>query len=437
MRVHFVENNDIIVAFFPDSLRFFKIDNNFKALIDVYVNGADRNYILNEFSHIENLESTLTLLDSLKNTSFEFEPIDRNELSKLAINVSNSCNLNCEYCYAEGGNYGAKNENMDIHTVKTTLDRFYSEYKKIKDILIFGGEPLLNIPAIKYICEYIHKKFKDNKSDTPILNIVTNGTIISDEIINLINRYKINITVSFDGIPDTNDMTRVFKDGSPTSDIIINTMKVLREKTTTFDTIEITYNRNHEIKNVTITDIYWYLRDVLGEISIQIVPVCGDRNPELVLKSRDGFINIIDDLNNEFIWGEIKGYGCKERIIAALSEKTPSIFMCSAGFNTIAVNTKGDIFACYMLVNQSKFKIGNIFNFDRHSFRSEVDKYMSFSKLRSGICKDCFNNTLCTETCMGVNYFDTGNEYNPGSKNCEMFKALTEKIILNSAIMQD
>lgn len=38
-------------------------------------------------------------------TSYKPPYIPKNVLQKIVINISNSCNLSCSYCYADGGNY--------------------------------------------------------------------------------------------------------------------------------------------------------------------------------------------------------------------------------------------------------------------------------------------------------------------------------------------
>ncbi|MEG0793512.1 MAG: hypothetical protein RSD97_08885 [Lachnospiraceae bacterium] len=33
---------------------------------------------------------------------------NKDSISKIVLNVSNECNLNCKYCYADGGKYASK-----------------------------------------------------------------------------------------------------------------------------------------------------------------------------------------------------------------------------------------------------------------------------------------------------------------------------------------
>lgn len=93
-------------------------------------------------------------------------------------------------------------------------------------IQIFGGEPLLNMPAIKYICEYV-RAFNEKSIYKTKISIVTNGTLIDDDFINSVNEYKIDVTVSCDGDIRINDMMRPFSDGKGSSQIVLANAKKL------------------------------------------------------------------------------------------------------------------------------------------------------------------------------------------------------------------
>ncbi len=47
-------------------------------------------------------------------------------------------------------------------------------------------------------------------------------------------------------------------------------------------------------------------------------------------------------------------------------------------------------------------------------------------------CSSCFANTVCYG-CLGVNYFSTGNLYEPPVSHCNLVKGSLEKILLNLA----
>ncbi|MPN48827.1 hypothetical protein SDC9_196439 [bioreactor metagenome] len=95
------------------------------------------------------------------------------DIDTIRINISNACNLACKYCYANGGNYTKPNSLMSKKVAKDIVTFIKNNLNHIETIFFFGGEPLLNIDIIEYICsEFKDKKFK----------LITNGTLINDKI---------------------------------------------------------------------------------------------------------------------------------------------------------------------------------------------------------------------------------------------------------------
>lgn len=135
-------------------------------------------------------------------------------LGRLIMNPSSTCNLMCRYCYAQNYLNGETCRHMSIETARAALENFYRQYDAVRVIHFLGGEPLLNIDVIKYVCSWITKRFKRGIIKMlPVFAIITNGTIVSEEIIKTIKKFKIQVVVSIDGPSDINDKNRVFKMG--------------------------------------------------------------------------------------------------------------------------------------------------------------------------------------------------------------------------------
>lgn len=65
--------------------------------------------------------------------------------------VTNACNLHCRYCFE-----GHKNpRKMTLDTGKRILAKALSEEgRDVLKVDFFGGEPFLNFPLIKELCEW-------------------------------------------------------------------------------------------------------------------------------------------------------------------------------------------------------------------------------------------------------------------------------------------
>lgn len=123
--------------------------------------------------------------------------------------VTNSCNLKCVYCQAQNGNEipnGFMTEEIAERAVDVALtspnDNLSFEFQ--------GGEPLANFSVIKHIVEYTELK---KKSKTITYNIVTNLTLITQEIIDFIKKYNVGISTSIDGNELVHNMNRCYRNG--------------------------------------------------------------------------------------------------------------------------------------------------------------------------------------------------------------------------------
>lgn len=102
------------------------------------------------------------------------EKDDEHTIQKVVINISNSCNLRCIYCYADGGNYGSTQQLMSKNTVNLIINTLKNKgITHINRLILFGGEPFLNIKIFDYIVKKFKEVFFVNRIET-----VTNGTIL-------------------------------------------------------------------------------------------------------------------------------------------------------------------------------------------------------------------------------------------------------------------
>lgn len=111
------------------------------------------------------------------------------DINTLQIETTNRCNLNCPHCmlYGEGESGSDYSDYMEPRTI----DQFFNNnIRIIHNINFTGGEPLLNINIIIYT---IDKIIRENKKVIGI-DIATNGTILSGELIIALNRFTEYVT---------------------------------------------------------------------------------------------------------------------------------------------------------------------------------------------------------------------------------------------------
>ena len=437
MNIHLIEHGYINVAYFANSMRYFEINTATKALINDYLN---RDLSDQDVADIHGL--SMTDYKAFINTLQEYDhpvsirtiELEDNKLNRLVMNISNRCNLKCKYCYANGGSYCSEEDYMSVETAKIAIDEIYKKYKIINNLQLFGGEPTLNMKVASFILKYVTEKYEAGLiTKLPAFSMVTNGIILTDEFIRLVKQYKLKITVSFDGDPKVNDEMRIFEDSTGTSKVIMRNIKRLKLLTGQPEVIEATYNKKHVEHNVSIADIINFIHNELGDINLHIVPVSGDENFPYTLSDYSPFVDSVDDLFIAIQNKKAMTYTVFSRLINNLNNKSPNQYLCDAGFGTLSVSTKGDIYPCFMFTDNKKYQMGTIDSFmtaDKDLFAAVQDRFYDFNKYRLPSCENCFAKSLCFG-CLGINEIENEDIEKAHVNNCEMYKEMIERIIID------
>ena len=120
-------------------------------------------------------------------TPFISSYIDR-MVGKITLQVTQNCNLRCNYCaYTAntGGNRLHNSKRMTFDTAVKSLNMLKERSIDRNEIAIsfYGGEPLLEYELIKKIVDYSKRIFEGKKL---IYSMTTNGTLLNVGIIDFL-----------------------------------------------------------------------------------------------------------------------------------------------------------------------------------------------------------------------------------------------------------
>ena len=130
------------------------------------------------------------------------------DLQKLSILPTQACNLSCSYCYAAGGRSA---ERLGWEKLSGTLDYFIdagrlkSRYLTIS--FIGGGEPMLEWELVKKGIEYAGKRAAEQGFRVDI-TLITNGTMMNDEMAGFLKAQGVLPNISFDILEDVQQKQR-------------------------------------------------------------------------------------------------------------------------------------------------------------------------------------------------------------------------------------
>jgi uncharacterized protein len=135
---------------------------------------------------------------------------------KFTLLITQRCNLACGYCYI-----GKRDARISLETASRTIDFIFRTAPPGEpiDLGFFGGEPFLEFDLLKSVTEIVmrHPRYDAERVE---MNVVTNGTILTAEIVDFLNSRNILYCLSLDGPPHVHDRTRRFADGTGSSSII-------------------------------------------------------------------------------------------------------------------------------------------------------------------------------------------------------------------------
>ncbi len=121
--------------------------------------------------------------------------------------VTLRCNYKCVYCQANRRDADLTEYDMTKATAKNVVDRIFESPAKSITIEFQGGEPLMNWPVIKFIVEYALKKNIKEKKDL-LLALVTNLSLMSNDIYDFLISHGVSICTSLDGPEQIHNQNR-------------------------------------------------------------------------------------------------------------------------------------------------------------------------------------------------------------------------------------
>ncbi|HVJ07058.1 MAG TPA: radical SAM protein [Acidisarcina sp.] len=290
-------------------------------------------------------------------------------LGRLTLNISNMCNLACSYCYADQGRYNAEENLMSPQQVEDVLQRVLDLYGEITVIHFFGGEPLMNLDAIETACSFLLAAVAEGRlPHMPRLALTTNGTWSSPEVLDVLHRWKISLTVSWDGSREIHDHCRPMLSGASSYELLADSLQRFRDHAIPFE-IECTYNAYHQRNGISIVDLmdffYKHTDRKILHISPAFLPrpaklrMFGSEYVELASLAEDYRAAARVSIQN-MTRGEGPILQFAYQVAEHLATRTPAQTYCPAFFTQITVATDGSVYPCFMLAGDPGYCMGNL-----------------------------------------------------------------------------
>lgn len=321
--------------------------------------------------------------------------MEHNDKAQLTLFLTNSCNLNCIYCYEHKDKVVMSFE-CAKNWIKRCLDDPENDFWYL---CLFGGEPLLQFSLVKQVCEWTWQQ--EWKASYTFL-LQTNGTLLDAKMKEWFstNKERIGVCLSLDGKKETHNKNR----------------------NNSFDLIDLDYFRST-----------WPNIPVKMTISRHNI---GSIKDDVVWLQEQGF----DIRGSNFAVGEgeytEKEFDIIEEQLKLLSEyyithplvkiapilniplyllsapHDPKRRICNLGSNKlIVVNTDGTTSPCSYFSNVATKKSD-----------IELQEQLKEVGVKSTTCfNTCCFSAICN-VCYAENYTETGNMFIPSKQRCRFMK---------------
>lgn len=442
IRVHQIEHGGKIVLFFCDSLSIQTVTREDAACIGQILNGLSEQeaQTMGEV-FLRRYQKNAALLAAQKSCPPPAEE-EADTFSTLILHVSNDCNMKCAYCFANHGTYASAPAMMSPETARTALERYIARYRRIREIKFFGGEPLMNLPAIEAACAYVSRQYEAGRLvRLPRFKVITNGTILTEEIIRTAVQYNIQVVFSLDGPPTVHDALRYFPEKQPSCQRILQNFRRWKKSTNGAQpcSIETTYTQAHIDAGWSITDVVRYFQTELGmqpgqvNVSLVNLPISDPLHISDVPACWSGYAaDLINRCRQEGdFYGDLKLMGLIYRL---KHKKTAPEELCSAGKTWSAVSATGQVYPCLMFMDNPGFFMGNVQEdfFHQEAYRKIVAQFQNCHPKQHSPCSTCFANRVCNQ-CAGINFFMTGNPAVTHPQQCAAMRRTIERLICGIA----
>ncbi len=341
----------------------------------------------------------------------------------LLVNVAQVCNLKCTYCAAGGdGSFGDPMKHVELETLYEQIRMFLHDVPRGGhfSITFFGGEPLVNPEAIRLLARYAKLQVAGREIDLRF-KVITNGTLVTPEIAEMLANLRCHVTVSIDGPPEINDRTRPTRGGRGST---LLTMRGLQNLLNVKDRLgSLQAASIFGSHNTAVLATYRYLRSV-GFDFVKFDFAAEANDEEASQRYVEELSETADEAFRNGGEAELRRINLFDGWFGALDEKVRLNNHCGAGKTHLTIDGKGRMSACQWFVGKAEDEVGRGTQVDHE----KLGRYAGRLNEMHG-CQSCWARHLCGGGCMFVNEVKTGSKHKKDAEFCNRTRNIIAKAI--------
>jgi len=296
------------------------------------------------------------------------------------------------------------------------LQRTYEkqQHSYDKTITFYGGEPLLNFDIIKFFMDEVNRVKKEHYwPDDVKYALITNGSLLTKDILQSIKEYGIALSISYD-VDKESHSQRIDKTGNDSYDVVKQKIALCNEMNVPFSL------------SITITDILLRHRDTILPEILKLSPLTIAFNlliPNKETLQNDNYYEDATDFMLE-TFGQLRAIGMYEdrvmRKVHSFKENKMHLYdCCASGGNQYVIAPNGTIGICHGYLNNRKYFSANVsdlaFDFREHS---DYKYWKERTPLLMPQCQDCECLSICGGGCPYAADYMYGSIYELDTRFC-------------------
>lgn len=346
------------------------------------------------------------ILDDEQLNSLRTSLVEDTKLDLMYLLLTDNCNMKCLYCFEDSPEISCnfKPSMMSEETACKSMDYFswvtnkYGRPGGKRVIHLYGGEPTLNIPALKAAVIRVSELKESNvlPEDTDVV-LITNGLLMDDKLATFLAEYKVAVGLSIDGPENLNNKYRIAK-----QDGINVSVKSIQAYNTLIShgvTVGLSATLTPEVVNNFPEVLSYFINNlkIKDGMSFNIlhfspaVPVDSEyyeKAAECLIKAFESFREL--NIYEERMMRKVKSFVNQEAMLAD----------CGIVGNQIVIAPDGQIGVCQDFVKTRQYYYGSIYDKGYDPVKEGIfSKWRESSPLFKPECFSCEAVAICGGGC--------------------------------------
>ncbi len=317
----------------------------------------------------------------------------------ISLNIAQSCNLSCSYCYADEGRFGGRARFMPVEVAFQAIDQLIEGAQGRRVTVGFiGGEPFLNREVLYRSVEYARAR-SEACGCAVGFSVTTNGTLLNQDDVRLLRENAFAVSVSLDGGSAMNDRHRRARNGTSGFGAALASLRLLLDNpgnarvaaraTITRDDLRVAERVEALAKE--------------GFAEIGVSPLRTGPDESLVLANGD-WHKLLDEMIRaaEQEWPRVRaGLGFRFANLAIAMKQLHAGFAkplpCGSAANYVSVSAQGEYFSCHRTIDDTRFSLGSI---EQGLSKVRRESFLHSRHVdRQEPCRICWARYLCGGGC--------------------------------------